>query len=176
MSDDELFVHVYEEYLDQVFGFIAYRIGTRDVAEDLTQATFEKALGAWNRFDPDRSSPRTWLLSIANNVVIDHYRRAEHRVTRRFTELESDGDAFADPASVTPDLGVSADLAEALNELDERSRRLIAMRYGADLTGPEIAAATGLSLANVQQILSRATRNLRAMLSPANHEKASASE
>jgi RNA polymerase sigma-70 factor (ECF subfamily) len=65
---------------------------------------------------------------------------------------------------MTPRLGVSPDLENALDKLGSRERELIALRYGGDLTGPEIAELTGLSLANVQQILSRSLRRLRAEL------------
>ena len=54
------------------------------------------------------------------------------------------------------------ELAAALDELGDREREIIALRFGGDLTGPEIASLTGLSLANVQQILSRSLRKLRA--------------
>ncbi len=49
----------------------------------------------------------------------------------------------------------------------ERERELIALRFGGELTGPEIAELTGLSLANVQQILSRSLRKIRAKLEEA---------
>ncbi len=58
-------------------------------------------------------------------------------------------------------LGVSPELERALGVLGERDRELIALRYGGDLTGAEIAEVTGLSLANVQQILSRSLRRMR---------------
>ncbi len=61
-------------------------------------------------------------------------------------------------------VGVSPELAAALAALGERERELIALRYGADLTGPEIAELCGLTLANVQQILSRSLRRMRAEL------------
>ena len=48
--------------------------------------------------------------------------------------------------------------------MGERERELIALRFGGDLTGPEIAELTELSLANVHQILSRALRTLRERL------------
>ena len=56
------------------------------------------------------------------------------------------------------------DLDRALAELSERDREVIALRFGGDLTGPEIAELTGLSLANVQQITSRSLRKLRELL------------
>ena len=66
---------LYEEHVWGVYGFFGYRVGSRADAEDLTQLTFERALRAWSRFDPDRASARTWLMSIAANLLIDHYRR-----------------------------------------------------------------------------------------------------
>jgi RNA polymerase sigma factor (sigma-70 family) len=58
----------------------------------------------------------------------------------------------------------STELLEALTQLSERDREVLALRFGGDLTGPEIATLLQLSLANVQQILSRSLRKLRALL------------
>jgi RNA polymerase sigma factor (sigma-70 family) len=51
-----------------------------------------------------------------------------------------------------------------LAELPQRDREIVALRYGGELTGPEIVELTGLTLVNVQQILSRSVRRLRAAL------------
>jgi DNA-directed RNA polymerase specialized sigma subunit len=48
--------------------------------------------------------------------------------------------------------------------LTERDREVLALRFGGDMTGPEIAKLLNLSLANVQQILSRSLRKLRRLL------------
>ena len=69
------------QHVWRVYGFLAYRLGDRDTAEDLTQATFERALRAWSRFDPRRASESTWLLAIARNLLIDHYRRDRSNLT-----------------------------------------------------------------------------------------------
>jgi RNA polymerase sigma factor (sigma-70 family) len=159
-TDD--FARAYEECVNQVYGFFAYRLRSREEAEDLSQLTFERALRAWGRYDPRRASPSTWLLAIARNVHIDHHR---HRSRRPEASLE-DLDEARMPRTEIPEtsLGLEANLAHALSLLGDRPRELIALRYGADLTGPEIAELTGLSLANVQQILSRSLRTLRAAL------------
>ena len=142
---------LYEEHVWGVYGFFGYRVRSRADAEDLTQLTFERALRAWSRFDPDRASARTWLMSIAANLLIDHYRRD------RSDAQEPIEDHLSRPELITEDaeVGLSPDLAAALEQLGERERELIALRFGGELTGPEIAELTGLSLANVQQILSR---------------------
>jgi RNA polymerase sigma factor (sigma-70 family) len=157
------FARVYSEHVWPIYGFLAYRVGDRDLAEDLTQATFERALRAWSRFDPRRASQRTWLLAIARNLLIDHHRRERRHRTEEIDELCA-------PAVSGPEehLGASSELLEALAGLSERDREILALRYGADLTGPEIAELSGLTLANVQQIISRSLRKLRELLeSPA---------
>ena len=147
-----------------MYGFFAYRLGSRTDAEDLTQLTFERAVRAWPRFDPERSAVGTWLLAIARNLLIDHY-RATGRV--RVEPIVVDSGPEPDVLTVEgpeAELGVSAELAAALEQLNEREREVIALRFGADLSGPQVADVMHLTLANVQQILSRALRKLRAQL------------
>ena len=69
------FLQAYEDHIWDVYGYFAYRALPAADAEDLTQLTFERALRAWERFDPRRASVRTWLLAIARNAYIDHRRR-----------------------------------------------------------------------------------------------------
>ena len=83
---DSDFARVYDEHVARVYGFLAYRVESRHTAEDLTQATFERALRAWSRFDPRRGSEITWLLAIARNVHIDHLRRDRSRLTEPIDE------------------------------------------------------------------------------------------
>ena len=151
---------LYEEHVWGVYGFFGYRVASRADAEDLTQLTFERALRAWSRFDPERASERTWLMSIANNLLIDHYRRDR---SRRQEPIE---DHLSRPELIEEDIdiGLSPELAAALDTLGDRERELVALRFGGNLTGPEIAELTGLSVANVQQVLSRSLRKIRARL------------
>ena len=51
----EEFSDVYDEEVWRVYGYFAYRLRSRSDAEDLTQLTFERALKAWDRFDPSRA-------------------------------------------------------------------------------------------------------------------------
>lgn len=76
------FAKVYDEEIWSIHGFIAYRVRSVADAEDLTQCTFERALKSWKRFDPKRAPARVWLLAIARNLLIDHYRAADSRSER----------------------------------------------------------------------------------------------
>ena len=74
-GDRQAFGDVYDDLVWNVYGFFAYRVNSRADAEDLTQMTFERALRAWSRYDAERGTVGTWLLAIARNLLIDHYRR-----------------------------------------------------------------------------------------------------
>jgi RNA polymerase sigma factor (sigma-70 family) len=77
---------LFDEHVWDGYGFVAYRLGDRAEAEDVTQQTFERALKASRRFDPERAQPRTWLLVVARNLLVDHYRRDRTRVHRDLGE------------------------------------------------------------------------------------------
>ena len=152
---------IYEEHVWHVFGFFGYHRLSRQDAEDLTQATFERATRAFGRYDPARAGPKTWLMAIANNLLIDHYRRR----SRYHLPLDDEVDEARLGSSPGPEgLGLSPRLAAAMESLSPREREVIALRFGGDLGGPEIAELLDLSLANVQQIASRALRKLRTEL------------
>jgi RNA polymerase sigma-70 factor (ECF subfamily) len=153
------FARLYDEHVWRVYGFIAYRVRDRHLAEDLTQTTFERALRAWSRFDAHRASESTWLLTIARNLLIDHYRRDRSGSIELIDE-------HAGPIELGPEerFSTATELVEALQQLSDRDREVLALRFGGDLNGPEIAVMLDLSLANVQQIISRSLRKLRTLL------------
>ncbi|MCW3011334.1 MAG: polymerase sigma factor, sigma-70 family [Solirubrobacterales bacterium] len=156
---DAAFTEIYERHVQAVYAFHVYRVRSHDLAEDLTQLTFERALRAWGRYDPALASVLTWLLAIGRNLLIDHV-----RADRGSQQVVFDADVHS-PAVGAPRLpGLSPALADALAQLPERDQEVLALRFGADLQGAEIADVTGLSLANVQQILSRSLRRLHSQL------------
>lgn len=156
---DANFGRVYEAHMRRVYGFLAYQVRDRLLAEDLTQAAFERALRSWSRFDPSRGSEATWLLTIARNTMIDDRRR--HR-----DHAPLDGGEVLRRTVEGPEAssGVSSELAGALAALSDRDREVLALRFGADLTGAQISKMLGLTLANVHQILSRSLRKLRTLV------------
>jgi RNA polymerase sigma factor (sigma-70 family) len=156
--DDSRFARVYDQHVWRVYAAIAYRVRNDDLAEDLTQETFERALRAWARFDARKASEVTWLLTIANNVMIDHHRR------RRVTDELGEETAVETTPGPEQSFDGSPDMVEALGVLSDREREVVGLRFAADLTGAEIAAVLDLSVANVQQILSRSLRKLRVLL------------
>lgn len=156
------FVRLYDEQIWRVYGFFAYRMPSRSDAEDLTQQTFERAFRAWHRYDASRATTTTWVMSIARNLLIDHYRYERVHQTDPLDDHTVDTALGAElPARFE---GVDPELLAAIAKLGDREKEMLALRFGGDLTAAEIAAVTGHTLANVQQILSRTLRRLRGEL------------
>jgi RNA polymerase sigma factor (sigma-70 family) len=166
------FPSAYADHVGQVYGFFAYRGRSREEAEDLTQLTFERALRAWGRYDARKAQVGTWLLAIARNLLIDRYR--SEAVAPRTEPLDDASEHHLPNAELGASLGVSPELAAGLARLEVRAQEIVALRFGGDLTGPEIAQVTGLTLANVQQILSRSLRQLRSDLGERNEQQSAA--
>src|SRR5215210_2309573 len=82
---DADFERLYAEHAEALFAFLAYRTGDRVLAEDLLADTFERVLRARRRYDRRRGSAKTWIYSIALNLLCDHARRrtAEGRALER---------------------------------------------------------------------------------------------
>jgi RNA polymerase sigma-70 factor (ECF subfamily) len=136
----------------RVYAYVAYRIGDGADAEDVTSATFERALRYRDTFDPRRGDAAAWLIGIARRCIAD----AAHRPDT------PSGDLPDLPGEAHDDLAHSRiDLRAALEGLDERDRELLALRYGADLTARQIAELLELKTNAVEVALHRALGRLR---------------
>jgi RNA polymerase sigma-70 factor (ECF subfamily) len=148
------FAEVATEQLDAVYRYLVYVTGDRSAAEDLTAETFEKAFRTWRRFDPRRSSPRTWLCRIAHNVAVDWF-RAEARRRRREDAYMRDRD-FVDELGD----GLPGPLEDALRDLPPAEREVVALRVLLELDGPSAARVLGISATACSTRLSRALKRL----------------
>ena len=161
MRDNE-FERLYEDHAQALFGFLAYRTGDRAQAEDLLGEAFERALRSRNRYDPARASAKTWLYAIALNCLRDQHRRAEAEM--RALDRVAAGSTAAAPVGQLGRVEDRALLERALTGLSEEEREVVALRYGGELTAPEMAELLGEKLTTVEGRVYRALRKLRADL------------
>jgi RNA polymerase sigma-70 factor (ECF subfamily) len=159
MADE--FDRLYAEHAQALFGFLAYRTGDRATAEDLLADTFERALRARKRFDRRRASEKTWLYSIALNRLRDHQRRARSEA-RALERAAATVPAIAGGGYEQIEDGHL--LRPALDTLSDEEREAIALRFGADLTVPEMAKLLDEKLTTMEGRVYRALRKLRAEL------------
>src|SRR5690349_20188952 len=154
MRDDE-FERLYAAEAPGLFSFLAYRTGDRALAEDLLADAFERALRARGRFDRRRGSQKTWLYAIALNCLRDHARRASAEARAVERAETSPARPEGDPLAAVEHRD---ELGRALATLSAEERESIALRFGADLTVPEIAKVLGEPLTTVEGRVYRALR------------------
>ncbi len=156
------FHDAYELYFSRVYAYALYRVGERAAAQDAAARTFERALAAWPRFDPGRGGVDAWLFAIARAAVADHFRERS-RAPAAIEDLEPcDGSPNAEQrALASEDL---AQLESALGKLDERTREILGLKFGARLTNRQIAAQIDLDENHVAVLVYRAVRRLKGEL------------
>lgn len=149
---------VYTALLPRVYNYFRYHGLDDDVAEDLTGLTFEKAWRKRASYRHDLAAFSTWVLRIAHNVAMDHFRKRSQEIA--LDEL----DTSANQSSPEERLVEQDDLTrlrKLLAALPPRDQELIALKYGSGLTNRAIAQLTGLSETNVGTILYRVVNHLR---------------
>lgn len=147
----ERFARLFDEQIWSVYAYFAYLLLPRWHAETLTLRTFESAIHSWDGDEIDRDAAATWLISIARGVL-----------------LEDDAfQALTDHGSSAGQTGLDPEVEYALRYVDDHDRELLALRFGANLSEPEIAGITGMGPGDVRQGLWSSLRALRNVLEPA---------
>jgi RNA polymerase sigma-70 factor (ECF subfamily) len=156
-GDRAAFGVLYEKYSNLVHGILLAHVEYRD-AEDLMQDTFVKALQQL----PGLREPAAfggWLAAIARHIAVDHHRRRKPAVdvTDEASDKPSDG--------MRPD-GEAFAVLDLVKKLPESYRETLILRLVEGMTGPEIAARTGLAPDSVRVNLCRGMKLLRGQLRP----------
>lgn len=158
-------------HAEAVLNFCYRQTGLRDVAEDLTQEVFLRVFRARHRYEPS-ARLRTWLLTIATNLVLNRRRGDARRRTQPFA---ADDHAEGGIARLADHRSPAAHSALERVELAERVRAAVAalpdtqrlavdlLRF-AELSYEEIAAVLGTSVPATKSLLHRAKQNLRERL------------
>lgn len=148
---------LYSSCRDDVYAYLASMLGDRGVAEEVTALAFERAFRKRGLFNARRGSERAWLFGIARNAALDELRR-RRRTTGLSGELpaqEPDGEEAFE--------GVlrRATVRAALATLTPRERELIALKFHAGLSNPDIARVLKVSESNAGTLLHRTITKLR---------------
>lgn len=150
-GDAASFNELYRRYGKLVHGVLLGR-STRTAVDDLMQDVF---LTAWRRLHTlrDPGAFGGWLVSIARHALIDHVRQ------QRPHEVVPDGLGAPDPDRLEAQRAL-----EAIRQLPEAYRDTLILRLVEGMTGPEIAARTGLTPGSVRVNLCRGMKLLRSRL------------
>lgn len=171
-TDPSAFAELYRRYLPRVYAFAYRRTGATEVAEDITSATFERALRNLSAFAWRPGGFGPWLFRLAANELADHYRRTVRDGSPRAVDAARrlHPPAAPDPADEVGARDDVAQLLAAMDELTPRYQQALALRYLSGLTPDEAARALGTSRATMAVVVHRAMRSLRRALSSADDQ------
>jgi len=154
----EAFGQLYQRYLPMVHGILLAKLPRLEV-EDLVHEVFLRALSRLRGLR-DASRFGAWLAAIARNMANDYYR--EPRPPVEHHDHSVDADAKASPEGQTQaQTREAAEILEIIRGLPEAYRETLVLRLVEGMTGPEIAARTGLSHGSVSVNLHRGMQKLR---------------
>ncbi len=161
-GDEHAFAQLYDLYLDQIFGYVRRRVGSREVAEDLVGDVFLRAWRRFDRFEWQGVDLGAWLTTIARNRVHDHFKSARFRLERSTDDI---GDRDPSPTTDHPERVAEArelarSLASALEELKDDHREVIELRFVHDMSVTETAAVLGRTVGATKALQYRALRAL----------------
>lgn len=161
-GDTEVFAELVERYKRGIANFIGASVRSAADVSDLSQETFLRAYAHIDTFNPQLGRFSTWIYQIARNVVRTHLGKSQRRPqTQELPEEQTlenslpDPSIDADPAGGVLRAEAERELREALAELPERTRTVLALRYFDNMEYHTIASTLGLSLGNVKTLIHR---------------------
>jgi len=141
---------VYPEALPEVYGYLRHRCGDSGLAEDLTAEAFVQAARSLRDGTLDQVTT-AWLVTVARNKLIDHWRRQ----ARSEQMLRSVEDERGDDGGWDTRLDAML-AAETLRSLGVQHRAALTLRYVDDLPVAEVARLLGRTVAATEALLVRA--------------------
>lgn len=156
--DRSAYARIYERYYRNVYNYLWYRVGhDREVAEDLAQETFCRAFEALPRFTDQGKTYLAYLLTIAHNLLVNHYRKP------RPISIEATGVDV--PEEIWSDIETRDHIRalwRAIQQLSPIERDVLYLKYRKDYSIREIASIIDKSDNATKLILSRARKRLAA--------------
>lgn len=149
-GDEQAITHLYEMHVDAIFEYMSYRVGSRNIAEDLTSDVFLRMVRGLAQYKDHGLPFRAWLFRIAANLIIDHYRT--HKKGPDAPLLDNQPTTDTDPLDRVAKHEDQLRMRLAMKGLSEDYQNLLVLRFVENLPYAEIA-----------QILNKSAEALRSM-------------
>lgn len=158
---------LYRVHAERLWRIVRPMCGSDADAEDVVQDAFVKAFGALERYQP-RTGLRfiSWLSTIALNTARNRARKLGRLRLVEPEALARAQESASQPAAPHEDVDardlqrMNAAMIAALQELPDRDRQVVTLRYGGELSAAEVADACGVSVSNVRKICERRRASL----------------
>jgi RNA polymerase sigma-70 factor (ECF subfamily) len=167
-GDGNAFGLLYDRYVDTVFRFIYFRVGNRPLAEDLTADTFLRALKRINSFTWQGRDLGAWLVTIARNLVADHFKSGRYRLEVTTGDVldadREDRGPEGSPEAAVVDHITNVALLTAVRQLNPEQQECIVLRFLQGFSVAETAQAMGKNEGAIKALQYRAVRALARLL------------
>src|SRR3989344_2235254 len=156
-GDQAAFGQIYEFFFQKIYKFIFYRVGHKQIAEDVAEEVFIKAYAKIASLDRSEMF-EGWLYQIARNNIVDYYRQKKLTV-----DLQAVENTLEYETNIVDLLNLQyqqAILLKLLKELGAEQQQVLKMKFLEDLDTAEIAEILGKSESNIRVIQHRALGKL----------------
>ncbi|WP_026710809.1 RNA polymerase sigma factor [Flavobacterium filum] len=168
-GDEQALAILIERHQSKIYGFIYSKVQDRDITDDVFQDTFIKVIKTLksNSYN-EEGKFLPWVMRIAHNLIVDHFRKNKKMPMQRETEEYSVFSYMSDTSMniegriITEQ--VEADLLRILDELPADQKEVLVMRMYQDLSFKEIADITGVSINTALGRMRYAILNLRKVI------------
>ncbi len=158
-----------KRHQSKIFGFIYSKVGDRDLSDDIFQDTFIKVIRTFksNAYN-EEGKFLPWVMRIAHNLIVDHFRRNKKMPLYRETEEFSIFSIMTDDSLTIENKLISdqvaKDLRQLVEELPADQKEVVMMRLYQDMSFKEISEATGVSINTALGRMRYALLNLRKVI------------
>lgn len=173
-GNNEAFDVIFRRYQDRIFTYIVNIVKNKDIADDIFQETFVKAITTirQGRYT-DSGKFSAWLMRIAHNLIIDYFRqeKSENTVSADQEEVNVLNRRDLSEENVEDILVTSqihTDVRRIMESLPESQREVLEMRFYRNMSFKEIAEATGVSINTALGRMRYAVLNMRRIASEKN--------
>jgi RNA polymerase sigma-70 factor (ECF subfamily) len=164
------FNKLYNELRPYVFNFIRMKTRDSDLAEDLTNDTMLKVYNNLDKFDEEKGKINTWVVRIANNVLIDHWRKKKLNTTSIDEFVDDEGNnTFHGSDNVTPhsemvNTQIGEGIEMAFGKLPEKYKELADLFFKKQLSYEEISDELNAPLGTIKANIHRTRKILQGYL------------
>jgi RNA polymerase sigma-70 factor (ECF subfamily) len=163
-GDMNAFGELFDSYYDVVFRFVLFRMGDRNLAEDITQETFVRALRRITSVSYQGRDIGAWFVTIARNLIFDHVKSSRYRLEQTTAEIAELSPSTSGPEQQVIDGATNAELLKCIGNLNPDQQECLKLRFLQGLSVAETADIMDRNEGAVKALQHRAVRRLAQLL------------
>jgi RNA polymerase sigma-70 factor (ECF subfamily) len=155
---------LYDRHQPIIYRYVRLRVGHDRQAEDLTGEIFTRMLTSLPRYRATKKPFRAWLYRVAHNLIVDHYRRQNGRMTVPLHFAEGLSETMNNPDMLVDQRMTLERIEKALDLIDPIQKEVVVLRFLVGLPLKEVADTLDKTVAAVKSLQHRGLAALRVQL------------